>query len=156
MLEETGKRVCTVWMSVGLFLCLCVSVFYCMFTGAFLRCVADCKHTGSMHRFGSLSLSLSLPSPALHSTLNSMAMSLSFTQIDTNPHTHRHSPCFGLQEYIGVKPNCLSDMMGASAKTRSGLSGSFVNSMFFFFKVFFTSSFCLLSLVLPFNFRELS
>lgn len=85
-----------------------------------------------MHTFDSVSLSL--PSPALHSTLNRMAISLSFTQIDTYPHAYRHSPCFCLQEYIGVKPNCLSDMMGAFAKTRPGLSDSFVNSLFLFFK----------------------
>ena len=40
-------------------------------------------------------------------------------------HTHTQSPCFCLQDYIGVKPNCLSDMMGTSAKTKSGLSGVF-------------------------------
>lgn len=41
---------------------------------------------GGMHTFGSPSLSL--PSPALHSTLNRMAISPSFNQIDTYPHTH--------------------------------------------------------------------
>lgn len=59
-------------------------------------------------------------------------------------HTYRHSPCFCLQEYIGVKPNCLGDMMGAFAKTRHGLSGSFVNPLFLFFKVLFSFSFSFL------------
>lgn len=55
-----------------------------------LWCTADCKHTWG-HAQVWLSVCLSLPSPALHSTLNTMAISPSFTQIDTTPPTHTHT-----------------------------------------------------------------
>lgn len=113
-----------------LFVCLGVALHVCKRFVVLLYGVQ-----GGMHTFDSQSLSL--PSPALHSTLNRMAISLSFTQIDTYPHTYRHSPCFCLQEYVGVKPNSVSDMMGAFAKTRPGLASSLVDSLFIVILVLF-------------------
>ena len=117
---------------------LCVSPCdIACFPGAFQCFFYDvqliAKNTGGMHRFGSVSLSL--PSPALHSTLNRMALRLSFTQIDTHTHTLAHIPLvFVSKDYIGVTPYCLSDLMGASAITTSGSSESFVNSSFLSFQ----------------------
>lgn len=86
-----------------LYECLCMffspHVLHCMFAGVFQCSSIMCRwlppHRGTQ-TFGSLSISM--PSHALHSTLNRIAISFSHTQADTYPHTHRYSPCFHLHE----------------------------------------------------------